>query len=241
MSNTANNVVHFTLPLASGATKILDMELPGPTVPKFYAKNPSIQYGVDKNASNYVAIIPITTGLAFVDMNAIIQGFASGLNYLPATFASIVTYATGGTARTVANGGDYVIGASYSSSTVVNGIAIINVRTRTVRYLPNVAPAASRFLWAPRFSDEIVHKVQNLAAVVDAQNSQLTAKIAALQVQPTSTVQSTEPSQYEKDSRSNATTGIILGSIALVCSVVAMIASLIVLFRPPGSITLSTV
>ena len=218
-----------------GATKVLEIELPGPAKPMYYAKDPSIQYGVDKNPSNYVAMIPVKTGLAFIDMSAIVGGFASGQNYLPASTASIVTYNNGGTARTMGHGGDYAIGASYASSTTTNGIAIINVRTRTVQYLNNVAPGASKFLWAPIFNDEVINAVQKLSSVVNANTTQLVGMVQALQAQVASLKMASTNTNDDKATRDKAFNGIVIGSVALAISGIAAILSLIVLFKPANS------
>jgi hypothetical protein len=238
ISNAKLNVVHFTLPMASGDTKVLDLSLTGPGLPMWYAKDPSIQYGIEANASNYVAMIPVPDGLAFIDMLAIVDAFANGVTYLPSSTASIVSYTNGGAARTMANGGDYAIGASYSSASTINGIAIINVRTRSVKYIPNLVRGASKFLWVPIFGDEVINQVERLASVLDLNKNVSVTAIAGLQLAIDSLNNKIEilgahEHPHEESAHNDARNGIIIGSIAICFSVISMVVALVLLFKPP--------
>ena len=224
--------------MASGDTKVLDLNLTGPGLPMWYAKDPSIQYGIEANASNYVAMIPVPNGLAFIDMRVIVDAFATGVTYLPSTTASIVSYTNGGAARTMDHGGDYVIGASYSSSSTTNGIAIINVRTRSVKYIPNLVRGASKFLWVPIFSDEVINQVERLASVLDLNKNVSVTAITEIQLAIASLTRKIEPLEshehsHDETAHNDARNGIIIGSIAICFSVISMVVALVLIFKPP--------
>lgn len=141
------------------------------------------------------------------------------------TYNSYATAATG--ARTIIRGGDYIIAASYSSATVTNGLALINVKTKTVSYMKGVGLGASRFLWVPFHTDEVQYSVAKLAqnqASDAALISNLTNIVSQLQAQIT-TLKNDKPSAYEKSSRDTATTGVAAGVAGIVLSLIALLVS----------------
>ena len=44
------------------------------------------------NGSSYLDSVPVSTGVAFIDINVVVKAFAAGRTTLPSSAASIVTY-----------------------------------------------------------------------------------------------------------------------------------------------------
>ena len=228
-------------------TKIVEILLPNPGLPNFFAKNADITYGLDRNASNYIAVVPVSSGLALIDMHAVVLAFAAGSTMLPSSAATIITYATGGTSRTIEVGGGYAISASYSSTTATSGLAIINLKSKTVRYLKGVCPGASKFQWAPYFADELDNQLTSLSDTIVASTystntsiESISAALASLKEQ-LQALQENSPTHYDKTSRKDGEAGIIIGSIALCFSLASVVLAFVLTMHPAGATGLSHV
>ena len=221
--NPFQNVMHILYP-TNTSTYVLDLLLDNPIQAAFYPKNTNLTYGMDKNASNYWAVMPVSTGVAFLDMHKVVLAFERKQYLMTSKNVNIVPYSTGNSSRVIVMGGDYLISETYTStldgdddnptSGDPSGVVIINARTQTVhRTLTDVAVGAREFLWVPIHTDELSYQVGLLSAEI----SSLTAMVASLNSQVSSL--NSNQKDYHAAKRT-ATDGVVLGAISLVISLV---------------------
>lgn len=226
VANTALNVLHFLKP-TNTTTLVIDMPLDAPGVAQFYPKDSSIVFGTDSNASNYWACIPVKDGVAFIDMHTVVKAFAAGLQSLPASAASVVTYNNYGGGRTILRGGDYIIAASYASATTTKGLIFINIKTRAVSFMDGVALGASKFVYVPSHTDEVQYTVTQLAQTqLDTVDflANMTGLVKLLQTEITA-LKNDNPTSYEENTRKNAGQSFSIGVAAIVLSLLALVVS----------------
>ena len=221
--NPVQDVMHIMYP-TNTTTYVLDLLLDNPIQVAFYPKNTDLTYGSDKNASNYWAVMPVSTGVAFLDMHKVVLAFERKQYLMTSKDVNIVPYSTGNSSRLIVMGGDYLISETYTStldgdddnptSGDPSGVVIINAKTQTVhRTLTGVAVGAREFLWVPILTDELSYQVGLLSAEI----SSLEALVQSLSSQ-LSTL-SDDHTKYRATERT-ATDGVVLGAISLVVSFV---------------------
>jgi len=184
-----NNVLSIIKPVSGGSPLILEVEVnykPGSVV--FYPKDSSITFGVDPNPENYWAVIALessddNSGLAFLDMALVVQGFAKGSVLLDKTVVQYVKIGAGATYRPLKRGTDYIATPIYDSTVLgYTKLAIVNARTQTVSTVLPLAGVA-KILWVPNLQANWASSVASVSqALVDQSNKFNSAYTNALAV-----------------------------------------------------------
>jgi len=172
-----NNVLSIIKPVSGGSPLILEVEVnykPGSVV--FYPKDSSITFGVDPNPGNYWAVVALessddNSGLAFLDMALVVQGFASGQTMLDKGVIQYVKVGGGSMYRPLKRGGDYIATPIYD--TAVGGytkLAIVNARSQSVATVLPLSGVA-KIIWVPNLQAGWVSSIASVQQAVVDQNS----------------------------------------------------------------------
>lgn len=115
-------------------------------------------YGADPNPGNYWAVISLessdaNSGVAFLDMQSVVQAFASGKTMLEPSAVQYVVVGPGNVYRPIESGLGYIatfVWDATASPPAYTKLALVNVLTRTVQYLP--LSGLKKILWVPEFA-----------------------------------------------------------------------------------------
>ena len=214
--NGNEDVVHILKPMSKGAkTQIREVSISKPGTIAFWPKNPSITFGEDANPENYVMAVLCAEGVKFIDFIAVIAAFAtedgkisdSDITTVPVTLtgANIVDGS-----RAMKRGSDYLVLASYTKKAATS-IAIVNVKTRTVKYVP--VKYYGTAVWVPIQATENTAMIKSLQAKVNAMQKMVSAQSSA----------SSTSSEDSKSSNMLTNNALIVAAIAFVISLISII------------------
>ena len=157
-SNKNLNVLSIIKPVSGGPPLVLEVEVsykPGSIV--FWPKDSSITFGTDANPGNYWAVMALessdeNSGLAFLDMDLVVAGFAASASTLDSSVVQYVKLGAGNTYRPMERGNDYIVTPTNYDSTLkrYTHLSIVNARTRSVQTTISLAGTA-KILWVPTF------------------------------------------------------------------------------------------
>ena len=174
-TNKNLNVLSIIKPVAGGSPVILEVEVsynPGSVV--FWPKDSSITFGVDPNPGNYWAVVALeskddNSGLAFLDMDIVVKGFASGLSVLDKSTVEYVKLGPGNKYRPMKRGNDFIATPVYDiTAEGYTKLAIVHARTRAVTTIP--LSKTSKILWVPSFQASWSSTVASLSKAVSDQH-----------------------------------------------------------------------
>lgn len=203
------NMLHILQP-TSTTTNIVELALNKPGNIEFWPKDSSITFQLDKNASNYLMVIPVSTGVAFLDMSYVVKAFAQGLTTISNSSIIIVPVSTGGTSRTIVRGNNYIMTPVYSPSGSAINVAVIDIKLKKIVHNIPIA-SALKWLWVPIQSNELASQV-----------TKLQSQLATF----TSGTSSSHSHDVDKtDVQEMALQALIIGSIGLIFAFVAFIYS----------------
>jgi len=191
-TNKNLNVLSVIKPVAGGTPRKLEVEVsykPGQVV--FWPKDSSITFGVDPNPGNYWAVIALesddeNSGMAFLDMDLIVKGFAVSPNQefqeLDKSCIEYVKLGPGSMYRPMKRGNDYIATPVYDTTAKkYTSLAIVNAKTRAVTTI-SLADTA-KIVWVPTFQTSWSSTFFALSkAVVDQSNKLNKAYSEALAV-----------------------------------------------------------
>ena len=169
------NVLSIIKPLAGGVPLILEVEVsykPGSVV--YWPKDSSITFGVDPNPGNYWAVMALESsdenaGLAFLDMDLVVKGFAAGKSLLDKSVIEYVKLGPGNVYRPLKRGSDYIATPIYDTTALgYTKLAIVNARTRAVTTIPLLK--TSKIIWVPIFQASWSGTIASLSKAVFDQN-----------------------------------------------------------------------
>ena len=117
-------------------------------------------------------------GLAFLDMDLVVKGFAASQSILDKNVIQYVKLGAGNTYRPMKRGNDYIVTPTNYDATLkrYTHLAIVNARTRSVATLSLAGTA--KILWVPTFQSSWSSSFDALSKAVDEQNDKLKEAIA---------------------------------------------------------------
>ena len=149
----------------------------------FWPKDSSITFGVDPNPGNYWAVMALessdeNSGLAFLDMDLVVKGFASSLTTLDKSVVQYVKVGAGNLYRPMKRGNDYIVTPTKYDSNLkrYTQLAIVNARTRAVT--TTSLAGTSKILWVPTFQSSWSSSFDSLSKAVAEQNDKIKETMA---------------------------------------------------------------
>ena len=182
-ANKNLNILSIIKPVAGSSPLVLEVEVnykPGSIV--FWPKDSSITFGVDPNPGNYWAVMALESpdengGLAFLDMDLVVKGFAASDSTLDKNVVQYVKLGAGKAYRPIKRGNDYIVTPIYDSILKrYTQLAIVNARTRAVTTIPLAGTV--KILWVPTFQSSWSSSFDALSKAVVDQNDKIKEAIA---------------------------------------------------------------
>ena len=138
---------------------------------------------MDPNPGNYWAIMALESpdengGLAFLDMDLVVKGFAASQGILDKNVVQYVKLGAGALYRPMKRGNDYIVTPTNYDATLkrYTQLAIVNARTRAVTTTSLAGTA--KILWVPTFQSSWSSSYVSLSKAVVEQNDKIKEAIA---------------------------------------------------------------
>eukprot|EP01041_Mallomonas_annulata_P006659 gene6659-13478_t len=245
VSNTNLNTLHIIRPRANAKAQVMDIPLSRPgALMKFYTKSST---GNVNDPSNYWAVIPVSTGVVFIDMANVVSQFAKSDYTLPSSMIGpTIAFATGGITPTIEFGFKYIIAATKNGANT--GLIVIDTSTKSIYWtLPNIASRATRFQWVPIEMDEIDITIgamsDSVYSILNTHTQSLTSFNTILVDQNETILEvayrvmdhdnSISSANHKgKITRDVAIAAMVVGGVAFLMSGAALVVSLMILMKP---------
>ena len=138
---------------------------------------------MDPNPGNYWAVMALESsdengGLAFLDMDLVVKGFAASQSTLDKNVVQYVKLGAGALYRPMKRGNDYIVTPTNYDATLkrYTQLAIVNARTRAVTTTSLAGTA--KILWVPTFQSSWSSSYVSLSKAVVEQNDKIKEAIA---------------------------------------------------------------